>query len=73
MIQKHAGTLNPEQSALVLLPLWFSRATKKHLGWQTAILTTHIGSFESKQGVGSFSFLEDTTSLVFLVAAILGA
>lgn len=63
---------------MVILPLQFSGAAKKktkntiQAGKPQFLLQTS-GAFESKQGAGCFSFLEDTASLVSLVAAILGA
>lgn len=32
-IQKHQGSLIPDNQALVILPLQFSRTTEKHLHW----------------------------------------
>lgn len=64
--------LTQNNQAFVILPLQFSRATKnktKQKNIQTGkqqFLPHTLGAFENKQGVGCFSFLEDTASLVSL-------
>lgn len=67
MIQKHQIVLLTQNNqALAILPQHFLEQPKNiQAGKQPFFLPQTLGAFKSKQGVGCFSFLEDTASPCF--------